>query len=220
MTHAQLLTHSGEKPHKCTECKKWSSQAGNLSTHKLIHTGENTHTCAQCKKSFRQNGKLMEHIFIDSGEKPHSWTTECKKSFSKAGTLGRHLLMHTGEKPHPCTECEKSLVEMDVWRTICSVLTHSGEKSHICTEVVIWDLISLFILVRSRFNCQIQFKNMDYGINRGRNEMRKCCIFCPCMRLMRIKIFTCASRCAYPHMRIIRMNRMDPQPHGQVANPA
>ena len=36
-----------------------------------------------------------------------------------------------------------------------------------------------------------------------------------CMRLMRIKIFTCASRCAYPHMRIIRMNRMDPQPHGQ-----
>ena len=36
------------------------------------------------------------------------------------------------------------------------------------------------------------------------------------MRLMRIKIFTCASRCAYPHMRIIRMNRMDPQPHGQA----
>ena len=129
-----MLTHSGEKPHKCTECKKWSSQAGNLSTHMLIHTGENPHTCAQCKKSFRQTGKLMEHIFIDSGEKPHSWTTECKKSFSKAGTLGRHLLMHTGEKPHPCTEREKSLVEMEVWRTICSVLTHSGEKSHICTE--------------------------------------------------------------------------------------
>ena len=61
-----MLTHSGEKPHKCTECKKWSSQAGNLSTHKLIHTGENTHTCAQCKKSFRQTGKLMEHIFSDS----------------------------------------------------------------------------------------------------------------------------------------------------------
>ena len=36
------------------------------------------------------------------------------------------------------------------------------------------------------------------------------------MWLIRIKIFTCASRCAYPHMRIIRMNRMDPQPHGQA----
>ena len=83
-------------------------------------------------------------------------------------------------------------------------------------KVAIWELISSFILVRSWFNCQIQFKNIHYAINRGRNEMRKCCIFCLCMRLMRIKIFTCASRCAYPHMRIIRMNRMDPQPHGQA----
>ena len=38
--------------------------------------------------------------------------------------------------------------------------------------------------------------------------------FCLCMRLMRIKIFTCASMRMDPHMRIIRMNRMDPQPHG------
>ena len=33
---------------------------------------------------------------------------------------------------------------------------------------------------------------------------------------MRIKIFTCASMRMDPHMRIIRMNRMDPQPHGQA----
>ena len=33
------------------------------------------------------------------------------------------------------------------------------------------------------------------------------------MRLMRIKIFTCASMRMDPHMRIIRMNRMDPHPH-------
>ena len=80
----------------------------------------NPHICAQCNKSFTQTGKLKEHIFIDSDEKPHSWTTECKKSFSNSRTLGRHLLMHTGEKLHPCTECEKSLVEMEFWRTICS----------------------------------------------------------------------------------------------------
>ena len=42
--------------------------------------------------------------------------------------------MHTGEKPHPCTECEKSLVEMEILKN--HMLTHSGEKSHIahCTE--------------------------------------------------------------------------------------
>ena len=67
-----MLIHSGEKPHKCTECKMSFSQAGNLSTHIPIHTGENPHTCAQCKKSFTRTGKLMEHIFSDSGEKTHS----------------------------------------------------------------------------------------------------------------------------------------------------
>lgn len=31
---------------------------------------------------------------------------------------------------------------------------------------------------------------------------------------MHIKIFTSAWRCAYPHMRITRMNHLDPHPHG------
>ena len=38
-----MLTHSGEKLHECTECKKSFSQAGNLSTHmgQFLQDGEN-----------------------------------------------------------------------------------------------------------------------------------------------------------------------------------
>ena len=53
-------------------------------------------------------------------------------------------------------------------------------------------------------------------LNRGRNELRNYCHFFLCMRLMRIKIFTCALMRMDPHMRIIRINCMDPQPHGQA----
>ena len=41
-----MLTHSGEKLHECTECKKSFSQAGNLSTHICFFIlGESPHLC-------------------------------------------------------------------------------------------------------------------------------------------------------------------------------
>ena len=38
--------------------------------HMLTHSGEKLHECTECKKSFTQTGKLKEHIIIDSDEKP------------------------------------------------------------------------------------------------------------------------------------------------------
>ena len=59
-------------------------------------------------------------------------------------------------------------------KAICSPTVERGRTDAQSVEsqsrkVVIWELICLFTLVRSSFNCQIQIKNMHCGINRGRN---------------------------------------------------
>ena len=181
------------------------------------------------RKSSRGGGsfsiqKFMLQIFaIIDDSSVMNFRKNCNITFRKFIRFGggRLPLCTLGRSPTLVPSVKNHWYKMEFWRTICSpTVERSRTNAHSVKrqtkKVVIWELISSFILVRSWFNCKIQFKNIHYAINRGRNEMRKCCIFCPCMRLMRIKIFTCTSRCAYPHMRIIRMNRMDPQPHGQA----
>ena len=96
-----MLTHSGEKLHECTECKKTLRQSGNLSTHMLFHTGENPHTCAKCNKSFTQTGKLKgthsstamkSHTVELQSAKSHSailepWTGVCLCTLGRSPTL-------------------------------------------------------------------------------------------------------------------------------------
>ena len=45
-----MMTHTEEKPHKCTICNKSFNQAGNLRRHMLFHTGEKPHKCKRCNK--------------------------------------------------------------------------------------------------------------------------------------------------------------------------
>ena len=169
------------------------------------HWGESPHLCT-VQKVIQTNWKIDgAHIHRQWGKATQlNWV---QKVIQKSWNLGQTFAYaHWGKAP-PLYRVWKiigwngglknhMLSAHPQWREVAHIYAQSVKSQ--TKKVAIWELISSFILVRSQFNCQIQFKNMHYGINRGRNEMRNCCLFCLCMWLMRIKIFTCASRCACP----------------------
>ena len=69
-TKRKLMFHNktvvdcgGLKHHKCTNCKKSFSQAGNLKKHiHIIHGGHKDYECESCGKSFSAAGNLKLHI--------------------------------------------------------------------------------------------------------------------------------------------------------------
>ena len=93
-----IFIHSGEKPHKCTQCDYASSQAPTLSDHIKTHSLQRPFQCKFCDFSSIQKKSLTEHLLTHSGEKPHH-CKECGSSFSQAQYLKTHLHIHTGEKP-------------------------------------------------------------------------------------------------------------------------
>ena len=102
-THSDLksdtLIHTGEKPHKCTECKYSTNDLGNLRRHIKKHTGEKPHKCNKCDFASNQSSHLKIHKRTHSGEKPHRCTM-CEFSSVTTGQLKVHMRrQHTGEKP-------------------------------------------------------------------------------------------------------------------------
>ena len=50
--NTNMMTHTGEKPHKCSHCGKQFTHAAHLQIHMMTRTGEKPHTCSQCGKQF------------------------------------------------------------------------------------------------------------------------------------------------------------------------
>ncbi|XP_041093583.1 zinc finger protein 501-like isoform X2 [Polyodon spathula] len=124
-------SHIGEKPHRCINCGRSFTYLRTFRRHQCVHTGEKRFHCSECGKSFTRLGTLKQHQLIHSGEKPHH-CSECGKSFIRSGRLKQHQLIHSGEKPHHCSECGKSFIELGSLKKHQRL--HTGEKTHNCNE--------------------------------------------------------------------------------------
>ena len=99
-----MITHTGEKEHKCVECGHLFGRVGHLKHHLLTHSGKKLHTCLECKKSFGEAGTLRMHMITHTEERVHK-CAECGDSFVQAAHVKTHMLTHSGEKLHMCTQC-------------------------------------------------------------------------------------------------------------------
>ena len=69
-----LLTHTKERPHKCTECNKCFVQSSHVNYHmKTVHAVPGTerpkhHVCMECGSRFSTNSTLRKHIRTHTGK--------------------------------------------------------------------------------------------------------------------------------------------------------
>ncbi len=80
------------------------------------HTGKRPHSCSECTNSFVQLGALQRQFRVHTGGKPFS-CSYCTKSVSESGHLQTYVRIHTGEKPFDCLACTKSFARWDKLQT-------------------------------------------------------------------------------------------------------
>ena len=93
------LTHTGEKPYKCSECSYSTSVKQNLVHHQMIHTGQNPYKCSECSYSSSQKTNLLNHQITHTGDKPYK-CSECSYRTGWKSNLVRHQRTHAGEIPY------------------------------------------------------------------------------------------------------------------------
>ena len=124
------MTHTGEKPHKCTMCDLAFIQRYNLKNHMMTHTGERPFKCNTCGQGFIQRTHYKWHVMKHTGEKPYQ-CPHCDKAYRTRQRLDFHLVQHTGETPFHCDLCERSFATKT--GLVYHTRTHSADKPYVCT---------------------------------------------------------------------------------------
>ncbi|XP_028414748.1 zinc finger protein 184-like [Dendronephthya gigantea] len=78
----------------CHICFKTFRDASTLKRHLLTHSDERPYKCTECDKAFRRKDHLQEHVIVHKLIRPFSCQT-CGKSFSRKNGLKTHMIRTT-----------------------------------------------------------------------------------------------------------------------------
>ena len=133
-----MRTHTGGKPHVCSECHDSFSRLEHLRDHVMKMHTNTKHDCVDCGKQFTSIAALRKHRYVVHENKPRKKTKRRPKICSYCGhvfymlcDLKAHEMAHRGEKPFKCSQCDLRFTTQSHRKK--HEVVHTNTKPHMCS---------------------------------------------------------------------------------------